>query len=130
MSLRTPLVSICIPTYNNEKYIGETIACLLNQTYENIEIIVIDDGSEDGTKNIMERISDKRLKYVIQSNSGAAAARNAAYKLSSGEFIKFMDGDDLINPEYIWSQLLKIIDMPNCIASAKWGRFYDDRFDA
>ena len=130
MPSNTPLVSVCIPSYNSEKYIGKTISCLLNQTYVNLEIIVADDGSTDRTDTILKSVADKRFKYIIQSNRGASATRNAALKLSTGEFIKFMDADDLINSECIEKQLLKIIDKPDCIASAKWGRFYkDDRSD-
>lgn len=130
MFLNTPLVSVCIPAYRSEKYIRETIDCLLKQTYQNLEIIVIIDGAEDDTENILKSIADHRLKYLLQSNKGAAAARNTAYKLSKGEFIKFMDADDLINPECIELQLQKLGDNQDCIVSAKWGRFYTaDRSD-
>jgi glycosyltransferase involved in cell wall biosynthesis len=124
LSSSTPLVSVCIPCYNSGKYIGKTITCLLNQTYKNIEIIVVDDGSEDETQSILKSIQDKRFKYIIQPNKGASAARNAAFKLSTGGFIKFMDADDLINNACIQNQLAQIIEKPDCIASAKWGRFY------
>jgi glycosyltransferase involved in cell wall biosynthesis len=119
-----PLVSICIPAYRSEKYIGETIDCLLKQTYQNLEIIVVIDGSEDGTEDFLKTIPDQRLKYYLQPNKGAAAARNESYKHSKGVFIKFMDADDLINPECIELQMQKISDRTDCIASAKWGRFY------
>lgn len=119
-----PLVSICIPAYNSEKYIGATIDCLLKQTYKNIEIIVVDDGSVDGTLPLLQSIKEVRFKYIAQPNKGAAAARNAAYKISTGAFIKFMDADDLLNEACIENQLLKIIEKPDCIASASWGRFY------
>ena len=121
-----PLVSICIPAYNSEKYIGVTIDCLLKQTYKNIEIIVVDDGSEDNTLPILKNITDARFKYLSQSNKGASAARNAAYKISTGAFIKFMDADDLLNETCIENQLSKIIEKANCIASATWGRFYTE----
>lgn len=124
MPTNTPLVSICIPSFNSESYIGETINCLLSQTYKNLEIIVVDDGSIDGTQNILKSIQNNRFKYIIQPNKGASAARNKAYSLSSGEYIKFMDADDLVNAGCIKTQLLKIIESPDCIASAKWGRFY------
>lgn len=121
-----PLVSICIPAYNSEKYIGATIDCLLKQTYKNIEIIVVDDGSVDGTLHLLQSIKEVRFKYIAQLNKGAAAARNAAYKISTGAFIKFMDADDLLNEACIENQLLKIIEQPDCIASASWGRFYTE----
>jgi glycosyltransferase involved in cell wall biosynthesis len=87
---------------------------------------VVDDGSTDNTKDILDGIKDNRLKYITQQNSGAAAARNKAYGVSSGEYIKFMDADDLVNTACIETQLSKIISNPNCIASAKWGRFYTE----
>jgi glycosyltransferase involved in cell wall biosynthesis len=123
-----PLVSVCIPACNAEKYIGITINSLLQQTYTNIEIIVVDDGSTDNTKRILENFKDKRFTYFTGPNKGAAAARNKAFLLSAGAYIKFMDADDLINTICIEEQLLKIIDQPDCIASAKWGRFYEADF--
>ena len=126
MSTINPLVSICIPAYNSERYIGATIDCLLNQSYSNIEIIVVDDGSEDGTVKVLKHIEDLRFKYIIQLNNGAASARNAAFKISTGEFIKFMDADDLINNTCIENQITRILENPDSIASAKWGRFYVD----
>ena len=121
-----PLVSICIPAYNSEKFISETIHSIINQTYSNIEIIVVDDGSTDGTVSILKGIHDASFKYITQPNRGAAAARNTALAMSNGMFIKFMDADDLISRTCIEEQVLKIIDQPDCIASAKWGRFYED----
>lgn len=126
MSSDNPLVSVCIPAYNCENYIGKAINCLLAQTHENLEIIVVNDGSTDGTGHILKSIAHKRFQWVVQDNRGAAAARNKAYQLSSGEFIKFMDADDLLNVNCIASQLDKIKNKPGCIASAKWGRFYAD----
>lgn len=119
-----PLVSVCIPAYNCEEYIRETISSLLDQTYSNLEIIVVEDGSTDGTFAVLKSIDDSRLQYITQPNKGAAAARNRAFAISKGRFIKFMDADDLINAGCIEKQLSKIIDRPGCIASAKWGRFY------
>ena len=124
MSPEFPLISVCIPAYNAEKYIGRTINSLLQQTYTNIEIIVVDDGSTDNTKRILENFKDKRFTYFTGPNKGAAAARNKAFLLSAGAYIKFMDADDLLNRECIETQLMKIKEKPDCIASAKWGRFF------
>jgi glycosyltransferase involved in cell wall biosynthesis len=121
---KTPLVSICIPAYNCAHYIEETLDCLFNQTYDNIEIIVVDDGSNDDTAAVLQKVVHPKFKYLLQSNKGASSARNSAYKISTGDFIKFMDADDLINTRCIESQVLKIKDNLNSIASAKWGRFY------
>ena len=123
-----PLVSVCIPAYNSEKYLIETIQCIINQTYTNLEIIVVDDGSADNTLGILMNIKDDRFRYTSQPNRGAAAARNKALAMSKGMFIKFMDADDLISKTCIAEQVSKIINQPDCIASAKWGRFYADDF--
>ena len=124
MYSNNPLVSICIPSFNSEKYIVETLTSLFNQTYQHIEIIVVDDGSTDNTVNKLASIKDSRFTFTVQQNKGASSARNKAYSLSTGEYIKFMDADDLINPDFINAQLNKILHHPGCIASAKWGRFY------
>jgi len=121
-----PLVSICIPAHNSEKFVGQTINCLLNQTWQNLEIVVVDDGSTDQTSQVLGQIYDSRVKYFRQTNKGAAAARNEAFNQSSGDFIKFMDADDLLNAQCIEKQLLKINKLPDSIASAAWGRFYSD----
>jgi glycosyltransferase involved in cell wall biosynthesis len=86
----------------------------------------VDDGSQDSTLAVLKNITDARFKYRSQLNKGASAARNASYKLSTGVFIKFMDADDLLNEACIENQLLKIIEKPDCIASATWGRFYNE----
>ena len=121
-----PLVSICIPSFNNEKYLGEALNSLFVQTYTNIEIIVVDDGSEDDTEVTANAVNDSRFKYYKQTNQGAAAARNRAFQLSSGKYIKFMDADDLLSPKAIEVQVLRIMGNDNCVASSKWGRFFDD----
>jgi len=132
LPLQTPerLVSVCIPAYNSNRYIGETIDSLLNQSYQNLEIIVVDDGSTDGTSAVLKRIKDRRFTFALQKNKGASAARNVAFRLSSGSFIKFMDADDLLNPACIERQVAKLLGKEGSLASAKWGRFYkDDRSD-
>ena len=70
------LVTVIVPTYNTSKYIKKCIDSILNQTFKNIELIVIDDGSTDNTKDIIEKVNDKRLKYVYKENGGVSSARN------------------------------------------------------
>ena len=89
-----PLVTSIIPAFNREKYIAEAIESVLNQTYRNIEIIVIDDGSTDNTPRILSSYNGK-IKYFLQPNSGASAARNSGISKASGDFISFLDSDDL-----------------------------------
>jgi glycosyltransferase involved in cell wall biosynthesis len=121
---QTPLVSICIPAYNSEKFILQTLNSVLNQTYKNIEIIVVDDGSCDQTLAILTSIKDHKLKFVSQTNRGASAARNYAYKLSSGTYIKFMDADDVLSNNCVEQQVIGLVNKNDCVASAKWGRFF------
>lgn len=90
------LVSIIIPTYNVESYIFRGLESCINQTYKNIEIIIIDDGSTDKTRDIIKRYSEKdnRIKYFFQKNKGVSSARNKGLDISGGEYIIFLDSDD------------------------------------
>ena len=89
-------ISVIIPTYNREKTIKDAINSVLNQTYDNLEVIVVDDGSTDNTEKIIKKIKDKRLKYIKQKkNSGACVARNVGIAKSKGQYIAFQDSDDI-----------------------------------
>ena len=91
-----PLVSVIIPTYNRGRLILDSVNSVLNQTYKNIELIVVDDCSTDDTKEVIESIKDSRIKYIkLEKNSGACIARNRGIEKSTGEFIAFNDSDDL-----------------------------------
>lgn len=125
-----PLVSICIPAYNSELYIKDTLNSILDQTYSNIELIVVNDGSTDNTVKVVQSIKDKRISIISVTNGGASKARNIAYQKAKGEFIMFMDSDDLISSEFLEKQLLLVINNTDCIAISSWGRFYrPDRAD-
>lgn len=89
-----PLVSVIIPCFNSEKWLSETLSSVFNQTYTNIEVIVVDDGSIDNTKKIVLNHS-KKIFYYYQKNKGPSAARNLGIKKSKGEYIAFLDSDDL-----------------------------------
>ncbi len=121
-----PLVSICIPAYNARQHISSTLKSLVNQTYKNTEIIVVDDGSLHPCKAEVEAFSDKRIQYIFQENGGAGNARNHAFKLSRGQYIKFMDADDMLSSNAIQAQLNLIEKESDVIISSKWGRFYND----
>lgn len=125
-NLNEPLVSICIPVFNAERFVAQTLTSLCNQTYKNLEIIVTDDGSTDRTCEVVEKFDDKRIKLFKQLNLGAGAARNNSFKNSNGDFIKFMDGDDLLNKTSIAEQIALSTKYPSSIVSSKWGRFYND----
>ena len=103
------LVSIITPTYNCSKYIERTIKSVQNQTYKNWEMLIVDDCSTDNTIDIITEImkSDKRIRYyVLENNSGAAVARTKAMQLANGEYIAFLDSDDIWKPNKLESQLL------------------------
>lgn len=103
-----PLVSVIIPVYNCEKYIERCINSLLEQTYNNIEIIVVDDGSTDCSGAICQKYSHNNLIYNCQKNSGPSAARNKGLSLMSGEYVTFVDADDYVAPNYI-QELMQLV---------------------
>jgi glycosyltransferase involved in cell wall biosynthesis len=119
-----PTVSILIPCHNAEKYIGETLESVFRQTWPAIEVIVVDDGSEDNSIVEVQRFDGAGIRLIRQKNKGAGAARNRAYGASRGEFVQFLDADDLLDSRKIELQMLRIVDSPRCVASSEWGRFY------
>lgn len=100
------MISVILPTYNREKFIEDCIASVLNQTYTDFELLVIDDGSKDSTVEIVERLmnNDRRIKLFKASHKGVSSARNLAIENAKGEYIFFIDSDDYIHPD-----LLKIL---------------------
>lgn len=99
------MISVIIPTYNREKTIQRAIDSVLQQTYQDFELIIVDDGSCDQTKEIIEQINDSRISYVWQKNGGAAAARNTGIKFAKGEYIAFQDSDDFWYADKLEKQL-------------------------
>jgi glycosyltransferase involved in cell wall biosynthesis len=108
--MNAPLVSVVIPTYNYSQYIVDAVEAALAQTYSNLEVIVVDDGSTDDTQEKL-RPYFGRIKYVFQRNQGAAAARNTGIQHASGEWIAFLDADDLWHPQKTEVQLRSIEGM-------------------
>lgn len=108
------LVSIVIPVYNSEKYISRCIENILKQTYSNIEIIIIDDGSSDKTKVIIDKyIKKNKIKYKFINNSGVSNARNCGIELSKGEYICFIDCDDYFDFDYV-EKLVNLVEKNKC----------------
>lgn len=99
------LVSIIMPAYNAEKYIAEAIQSVLDQEYPNFELLIINDGSTDGTEEIIQSFSDSRIRYFKQKNKGVSAARNVGMDHISGEFFCFLDADDLFTLRGISSRI-------------------------
>ena len=100
-----PLVSILIPSYNAEKWLAETVESALAQTWHNKEIIIVDDGSKDNSLSIAKRYESSQIKVIAQENRGASSARNRALKEAQGDFIQYLDADDLLNPQKIEDQV-------------------------
>jgi len=103
----TPLVSVIVPAYNAEKFIEKTLSSVLAQTYKNIEVLVVDDGSQDRTAEIIQSFAqiDRRVTLLQQQNAGVAAARNLAIQASRGEYIAPIDADDLWYPQNLEKQV-------------------------
>lgn len=120
-----PLVSILIPACNAEAFIADTIKSALAQTWPEKEIIVVNDGSTDRTLSIAREFASEGITVVTQSNQGASAARNKAFSLCSGEYIQWLDADDLLAREKISLQMEMVGQVSNkrILFSSEWGRF-------
>lgn len=121
-----PLVSILIPAYNAEEFIADAIRSAIAQTWQDKEIIVVDDGSTDGTAEVARGFASKSVVVVSKENQGPAAARNFAYQLSQGEYIQWLDADDLLAPDKIERQFasLREGDGERTLLSSSWANFY------
>ncbi len=101
------LVSVIMPSWNTAKFIGKSIQSVLKQTYENLELVIVDDCSTDNTDEIVKSFSDPRIRYYKnKKNSGAAVSRNRAIREAKGEWIAFLDSDDLWKPEKLERQIV------------------------
>lgn len=119
------MVSILIPAYNAEKWLGAAIVSALGQTWRRKEIIVVDDGSTDGTLAVAREFESKGVRVATQPNQGAAAARNKALSLSCGEYIQWLDADDLLSPDKIAHQMQAAEQTRNgrILFSSPWAYF-------
>jgi glycosyltransferase involved in cell wall biosynthesis len=120
-----PLVSILIPAYNAEQWIAATLRCALDQTWPRKEIIVVDDGSKDRTVEIADTFASQGVKVVVQPNQGASAARNHAFSLCTGDYIQWLDADDLLAPDKIEKQMALAMQglSKRTLLSAPWAHF-------
>ena len=127
MSARDPLVSVIIPVYNAEAYLKACVDSVLVQSWPSLEIILVNDGSKDRSLALAHGFQDSRIRVLDQSNKGASAARNHGLAQAQGDYIQFLDADDLLSPEKIKLQVELLQRNPDaCIASCPWGRFVHD----
>jgi glycosyltransferase involved in cell wall biosynthesis len=121
-----PVISVIIPVYNGEKTIRETIESVLSQTFKDFELIVINDGSQDTSLEIVERIQDPRLKVFSYRNAGQATSRNRGIAHACGEYISFIDADDLWTPNKLEAQLRALQDNPQAAVAYSWTKCIDE----
>jgi glycosyltransferase involved in cell wall biosynthesis len=121
-----PLISVIVPAYNAETTILETIDSVLQQTYSNLELIVINDGSTDTTLDLLNNLNDERLKIFSFGNAGLAESRNRGIVLATGEYITFIDTDDLWTPDKLEKQLEVLHRNPDAGVAYSWTAFIDE----
>jgi glycosyltransferase involved in cell wall biosynthesis len=122
--LTTPLVSIIIPVFNSEKYLAEAINSVLAQTWPHKEVIIVDDGSTDNSLNIAKNFDSETVRLFQQENKGASAARNKGLAEAKGEYIQFLDGDDLLSADKIYQQVMQLEQNPGKLAICSTVHFY------
>jgi glycosyltransferase involved in cell wall biosynthesis len=121
-----PIISVIIPVYNGEKTIKQTIESVLNQTFSNFELIVVNDGSQDSTLKIVSNIQDPRIKIFSYSNAGLSATRNRGISLASGEYISFIDADDVWTRDKLQAQLEALQENPYAAVAYSWTDHIDE----
>lgn len=129
--MENPLVSIVVPVYNVEDFIVRCVDSILCQTYSNIEVILVDDGSQDRSSEICDVYANKdsRVKVVHQSNGGISSARNCGIKNANGDFLMFVDGDDFVEKDYCAYALKLALEYKVDIVSFGYNDFYTDRIE-
>src|SRR5947209_8581316 len=101
MQMSLPYFSVVIPTYNREKLIQNTLNSVLNQKYQSFEIIVIDDGGQDNTEQLIKNIDDPKISYYKKENGERGAARNYGWQLAKGSYVTFLDSDDIFYENHL-----------------------------
>lgn len=124
------LVSIIIPCFNCERWVAAALESALAQTWPHKEIILVNDGSRDGSRAVAMGFQARGVQVIDQANHGAAAARNTGLRASRGDFIQFLDADDLLAPDKLEHQLAVLEQAPGCVASGGWAHFRHDPGEA
>ncbi|MEK6788323.1 MAG: glycosyltransferase family A protein [Pseudomonadota bacterium] len=118
-----PIVSVLIPCYNAERWVAETLDSVLAQTWPNLDIVVVNDGSTDGSRAVLAHYESRGVRVVDQQNRGQTAALNTALAHARGDFIQYLDADDLLSPDKIRLQMERLQVEPDAIALGEWARF-------
>lgn len=124
-AVEVPLVSVIMPTYNAEPYIGEAIASVLAQTWTNWELIIVNDGSTDGTAEVIARFNDPRIRVFHKTNGGIGCARNTALDNARGGFVCLFDSDDVLPPRSLEARVRALLDDPDAWFADGVVRVYD-----
>ena len=136
----SPRVSVVIAAYNAERFIRETLQSVFTQTLQDFEIIVVDDGSTDGTQDVLGSVNDPRLTVIRQKNNGVSAARNAGLAVAQAPYIFFLDADDMLTSHALSRMVSTLDDNPDRVASfdiisrsrktaliCRWGPIFDGK---
>lgn len=111
--MTTPRISVLLPTYNRANYLAETISSVLAQTFDDFELVIVDDGSTDSTRALVESYTDPRIRYIYRSNRGVSAALNTAWRAAQGEYVAMIGSDDVWLPGQIETLLRLIAPNPS-----------------
>lgn len=123
------LISIIIPIYNSKKYLGTCIESIIKQSYQNLEILLINDGSTDGSADLcdMYAAQDSRIKVIHKQNGGVSSARNKGLASAQGKYITFVDSDDFVDPGYVFEMHANIIEHNSDLAFCKYAKIVDSK---
>jgi glycosyltransferase involved in cell wall biosynthesis len=122
-----PLVSVIVPCYNAQSWVSSAVESALSQTWPEVEVIAVNDGSSDDSISVLRRLSGPRVTVIDQPNRGASAARNAGLRLAKGQFIQYLDADDLLSPSKLANQVPLLLEKgDDVVATARWARFQED----
>ncbi|HEY9901908.1 MAG TPA: glycosyltransferase [Candidatus Sericytochromatia bacterium] len=121
-----PIISVIIPSYNAEKTIKETIQSVLNQTWQDFELLIINDGSQDATLEVIESIQDPRIKIFSYPNAGSSASRNRGIAIAKGEYISFIDADDLWTADKLEAQYKALQENSQAAVAYSWTDHIDE----
>ena len=128
--MAAPVVSVIMPTWNAVETVAESIASVLDQTHQEIELIVVDDHSSDATCDVVANMKDSRVRLLHNTGKGVSAARNAGLAVAGGAFVKYLDSDDLLNRVAIERQLARMTEADELsLYTCAWGRFYHSLAD-